>query len=385
MKLSERIKLEVSLLDVANAAGVVWDIKQSSPNRGDWWAPCPFHAEKTASFHLSEKPGARGVFHCHGCNAKGSVIDFVQAWKGCNFREALRFLADLGGLQDEDPAKLAAKAQERARLQWDADRKAEAAAGRKRDRARLIWAASTEGAPELEVYLTGRGIDLGLIGGVPRSLRYHPNLEARDKRGEVIHRGPAMVAFIGRDRFVGVHRTWINGPARACLPDGTKVPKQWLGYTGALWGCPVMLSPRGSAVAVVGEGIETTLAGLAWLRRRGIHASAEAAMSLGAMAGPQLSDGPDIPATCLRSGHPLPSAWTDPTGAPGWLPPDGTERVHILADPSTKSPAAAERHATRAANKIAACGVVARLEVPRGSWDHEHDFADLAALGELNN
>jgi len=40
---------------------VSWDRRKSNPSRGDWWACCPFHNEKTPSFHVEDR---KGRYHC---------------------------------------------------------------------------------------------------------------------------------------------------------------------------------------------------------------------------------------------------------------------------------------------------------------------------------
>nr|WP_300149391.1 DNA primase [Propionicimonas sp.] len=57
---------------------------------------CPFHDEKTPSFHVTP---ARGFFHCFGCGEGGDVITFVQKINHVSFTEAVEFLADRVGLQ----------------------------------------------------------------------------------------------------------------------------------------------------------------------------------------------------------------------------------------------------------------------------------------------
>jgi DNA primase len=57
---------------------------------------CPFHDEKTPSFHVTP---ARGFFHCFGCGEGGDVITFVQKINHVSFAEAVEFLADRVGLQ----------------------------------------------------------------------------------------------------------------------------------------------------------------------------------------------------------------------------------------------------------------------------------------------
>jgi len=158
-----------------------------------------------------------------------------------------------------------------------------------------------------------------------------------------------------------------------------------LGRTGEMFGAPVCLTKPGGDFLIVGEGIETTLAGLDRARRKSLRASAEAALSLGAMAGPE--DRRARSGGKGRTGKPLPAACSDPrTTRPGWLPPQGTARVLVLADPSTKCPETARLNAERARAKIAAAGVgEVRLAVPRGHWDHDDDFADLAGQGELHD
>jgi DNA primase len=57
---------------------------------------CPFHDEKTPSFHV--RP-SRGTFHCFGCGEGGSVIDFVMKVEHLGFVEAVERLADQVGVQ----------------------------------------------------------------------------------------------------------------------------------------------------------------------------------------------------------------------------------------------------------------------------------------------
>src|SRR5574340_188838 len=56
---------------------------------------CPFHAEKTPSFTVSEE---RGLFHCFGCGAGGTVFTFVMRADHLNFPEAVEVLARKAGV-----------------------------------------------------------------------------------------------------------------------------------------------------------------------------------------------------------------------------------------------------------------------------------------------
>ncbi|WP_437565053.1 DNA primase [Sorangium sp. So ce542] len=57
---------------------------------------CPFHKEKTPSFHVNPN---RGFYHCFGCKETGSAIDFVMKLEGRTFAEAVRELAERAGIE----------------------------------------------------------------------------------------------------------------------------------------------------------------------------------------------------------------------------------------------------------------------------------------------
>lgn len=59
---------------------------------------CPFHDEKTASFHV--RP-ALGVYHCFGCGEGGDTIEFVQKINHLTFKEAVEYLASKYGVKLE--------------------------------------------------------------------------------------------------------------------------------------------------------------------------------------------------------------------------------------------------------------------------------------------
>jgi DNA primase len=59
-------------------------------------ARCPFHNEKTPSFHVSPQ---RGGYYCFGCGAKGDIFTFVESFEGLDFKGALKILADRAGVE----------------------------------------------------------------------------------------------------------------------------------------------------------------------------------------------------------------------------------------------------------------------------------------------
>ncbi|TVR85825.1 MAG: DNA primase [Trueperaceae bacterium] len=66
--------------------------------RGQLKGLCPFHAEKTPSFHVHVD---RGFFYCFGCGAKGDAFDYVMRTRGVGFVEALTMLGERTGIAVE--------------------------------------------------------------------------------------------------------------------------------------------------------------------------------------------------------------------------------------------------------------------------------------------
>lgn len=59
---------------------------------------CPFHKEKTSSFHVSPD---RGSWHCFGCGLGGDAFSFIEKVEGVDFKGALKILAEKAGVQIE--------------------------------------------------------------------------------------------------------------------------------------------------------------------------------------------------------------------------------------------------------------------------------------------
>ena len=84
-------------LSIAQVVGrkVIWDPRKSNQGKGDMWAPCPFHQEKSASFHVDDQ---KGYYYCFGCHAKGDAISFVRETENVGFMEAIQILAGEAGM-----------------------------------------------------------------------------------------------------------------------------------------------------------------------------------------------------------------------------------------------------------------------------------------------
>ncbi|MEM8579240.1 MAG: DNA primase [Pseudomonadota bacterium] len=91
----DELRGRLSLTDVVGRK-VMWDQRKSNQGKGDMWAPCPFHHEKTASFHVDDR---KGFYYCFGCHAKGDAISFVRETENVGFMEAVEILAGEAGMQ----------------------------------------------------------------------------------------------------------------------------------------------------------------------------------------------------------------------------------------------------------------------------------------------
>ena len=146
----DELRNRVSLSQVVGRK-VTWDSRKSNPGKGDMWAPCPFHQEKTASFHVDDR---KGFFYCFGCHAKGDAIGFVKDTENVGFMEAVEILAREAGMQmpARDP-----KAQEKR------DRRAELAEVMEAAVRHYRMQLKTGAAAEARAYLERRKLDAAAL------------------------------------------------------------------------------------------------------------------------------------------------------------------------------------------------------------------------------
>lgn len=146
----DELKTRVSLSQVAGRK-VIWDRRKSNQAKGDMWAPCPFHQEKTASFHVDDR---KGYYYCFGCHAKGDIFTFVRETENVGFMEAVELLAkDAGMTMPARDPKAAEKADRMSLLA----KATEAAVGHFR------LQLKTQGAADARTYLERRGLSPAIL------------------------------------------------------------------------------------------------------------------------------------------------------------------------------------------------------------------------------
>lgn len=80
-------------LNIVDIAGGYFSLEKRGSN---YWACCPFHHEKTASFSINE---SGQFYHCFGCGASGDVIKLVSEMESLDFIDTVKLLAERAGLQ----------------------------------------------------------------------------------------------------------------------------------------------------------------------------------------------------------------------------------------------------------------------------------------------
>ena len=80
-------------LNIVDIAGGYFSLEKRGSN---YWACCPFHHEKTASFSINE---SGQFYHCFGCGASGDIIKLVSEMESLDFIDTVKLLAERAGLQ----------------------------------------------------------------------------------------------------------------------------------------------------------------------------------------------------------------------------------------------------------------------------------------------
>ncbi|MYM56444.1 DNA primase [Thalassovita mangrovi] len=264
---------------------VMWDTRKSNQGKGDMWAPCPFHQEKSASFHVDDR---KGYYYCFGCHAKGDAISFVRETENVGFMEAVEILAREAGmpLPKRDP-QAQQKADRRSQLAEVMDMAvqfyrlqlkrggAEAARGYLDRRGlkpetldRFEIGFAPEGWQNLWDHLRGKGVEEGLIlgAGLARAstkgkqpydvFRNRIMYPIRDPRGRCI-------AFGGRAMDPNDNAKYLNSPETELFDKGHNLYNQGPAREAAGKGNPLIVAEGYMDVIALSEaGFGATVAPL---------------------------------------------------------------------------------------------------------------------------
>lgn len=132
---------------------LVSETVQLTPRGSDLWGCCPFHHEKSPSFHVVP---SRGLWKCFGCGRGGDVFSFVMERDHVDFYDAVRILADRAGIQlsEQEQGRVRhGSSSRRARLY-------EAMEAAVRFYHRQLTSVRSEDADRARSYLAGRGFGL---------------------------------------------------------------------------------------------------------------------------------------------------------------------------------------------------------------------------------
>ncbi|MGP3697483.1 DNA primase [Rhodobacter sp. NSM] len=264
---------------------VTWDLRKSNQGKGDFWAPCPFHQEKSASFHVDDR---KGFYYCFGCHAKGDAIAFVKDTENVGFMEAVEILAREAGMPmpARDP-RAAEKADRRSQLSEVMEeavkfyrlqlRTTAAAAARDylarrrlspEGQERFGVGFAPDGRQALYQALTGKGIAADLLveaglcarpedGGAPYD-RFRDRIifPIRDARGRAISLG-------GRAMDPAARAKYLNGPETPLFDKGRNLYNVGPARDAAGKGQPLVVAEGYMDVIALSEaGFKATVAPL---------------------------------------------------------------------------------------------------------------------------
>ena len=80
----------------ADIVSIIGEYTKLERRGSDWWGCCPFHNEKTASFHVEPD---KKFYYCFGCHAGGDVIKFIMEQEKVSYSDAIATLAKRAGIE----------------------------------------------------------------------------------------------------------------------------------------------------------------------------------------------------------------------------------------------------------------------------------------------
>ncbi|MCT8991230.1 DNA primase [Chelativorans sp. SCAU2101] len=263
---------------------VTFDKRKTNAARGDYWACCPFHGEKTPSFHCEDR---KGRYHCFGCGASGDHFRFLTELDGLSFPEAVERVATMAGIpmpapdpeaerREQQRASLTDVMELAARFFQDCLHGPQGAEARAYLRGRGISAATQEAfrlgyAPDsrnaLKEFLAGKGITkaqieaCGLVVSGPDipvsfdRFRGRIMFPIEDTRGRVI-------AFGGRALSADVPAKYMNSPDTELFHKGNVLYNHARARKAARDGTVIAVEGYMDVIALAQAGVENAVAPL---------------------------------------------------------------------------------------------------------------------------
>ena len=97
----------------SDLVAIVQETVELKPRGHEFWGCCPFHGEKTPSFHIIP---ATQVWHCFGCGEGGDVFTYIMKRENLSFPDSIRYLADRAGIELHDTGAQRDRGTKRARI-----------------------------------------------------------------------------------------------------------------------------------------------------------------------------------------------------------------------------------------------------------------------------
>ena len=89
-------KQTIEAIQSSDIVSIVNDYTQLEKRGNAWWGCCPFHHEKTPSFHIEE---GKNLYYCFGCHAGGDIIKFYMEMEKVSYADAITSLAKRFGIE----------------------------------------------------------------------------------------------------------------------------------------------------------------------------------------------------------------------------------------------------------------------------------------------
>ncbi|MBD1577844.1 hypothetical protein HC723_15710 [Vibrio sp. S11_S32] len=244
---------------------------------------CPYHnAKSNTSFRFLKSGDETGACGCFTCGVWKDGFDFLMNACHMTFPEAIKQVADAVGYTDheevtEEERQATLKRIAEAKRKREENEKIQQALNIKaRDRMLLslskMWleavALDHDLAKPARSYFKNRG--LGNVGTLRGEIVFHPALEYRifDKEAGTFHLAGKYPCILSQIRNatgvpVRIHRTYITEEGQKLMLSDESPKKMTPAIPLVpITGGSIQLSPAGTKVIGIGEGLETTLAAM---------------------------------------------------------------------------------------------------------------------------